>query len=90
MTPPPLIHTAVKLCPGPWALPCTVKYRLANSMCLFNRIQHGASCTCPPPQNNYHNVRLEWIVIWLIVVEVVVGLFELLGLFGVVGAHSRA
>jgi uncharacterized Rmd1/YagE family protein len=24
-------------------------------------------------QNNYHNVRLEWIVIWLIVVEVVVG-----------------
>lgn len=36
-------------------------------------------------QNNYHNVRLEWIVIWLIVVEVVVGLFELLGLFGLVG-----
>jgi len=30
-------------------------------------------------QNNYHNVRLEMIVIWLIVVEVVVGLFELLG-----------
>jgi uncharacterized Rmd1/YagE family protein len=30
-------------------------------------------------QNNYHSVRLEWIVIWLIVVEVVVGLFELLG-----------
>lgn len=38
-------------------------------------------------QNNYHSVRLEWIVIWLIVVEVVVGLFELLGLFGMVGAH---
>ncbi|KAL6757794.1 hypothetical protein V8C86DRAFT_2613487 [Haematococcus lacustris] len=38
-------------------------------------------------QNNFHNVRLEWIVIWLIVVEVIVGLFELLGLFGVVGTH---
>ena len=40
-------------------------------------------------QNNYHNVRLEWIVIWLIVVEVVVGLFELLGLFGLVG-HEKS
>ncbi len=40
-------------------------------------------------QNNYHNVRLEWIVIWLIVVEVVVGLFELLGLFGLVGHENR-
>ncbi len=36
---------------------------------------------------NTHNVRLEWIVIWLIVVEVVVGLFELLGLFGVIGVE---
>eukprot|EP00798_Chlamydomonas_sp_ICE-L_P024686 gene24686-10316_t len=36
-------------------------------------------------QNNYHSVRLEMVVIWLIVVEVVVGLFELLGLFGIVG-----
>ncbi|EFJ46435.1 hypothetical protein VOLCADRAFT_93224 [Volvox carteri f. nagariensis] len=40
-------------------------------------------------QNNYHNVRLEWIVIWLIVVEVVVGLFELLGLFGLVGHQDK-
>ncbi|KAG2435195.1 hypothetical protein HXX76_007278 [Chlamydomonas incerta] len=40
-------------------------------------------------QNNYHSVRLEWIVIWLIVVEVVVGLFELLGLFGVVGKQPE-
>ena len=29
-------------------------------------------------------VRLEWIVIWLIVVEVVVGLFEVAGLVGAV------
>ena len=29
-------------------------------------------------QNNFHTARLEWIVIWLIVVEVVVGLFECL------------
>ncbi|KAG2432440.1 hypothetical protein HXX76_008786 [Chlamydomonas incerta] len=39
-------------------------------------------------QNNHHGVRLEWIVIWLILVEVIVGVFELLGLFGVVGKHS--
>ena len=36
-------------------------------------------------QNNAHAARLEWVVIWLIVVEVVVGCFELLGLFGLVG-----
>jgi uncharacterized Rmd1/YagE family protein len=36
-------------------------------------------------QNNYHSARLEWIVIWLILVEVAVGLLELLGLFGWVG-----
>lgn len=36
-------------------------------------------------ENNHHNARLEWIVIWLIVVEVIVGVFELLGLFGLVG-----
>jgi len=38
-------------------------------------------------QNNYHNVRLEWIVIWLIVIEVFVGFFELLGLVGLVGSQ---
>lgn len=32
--------------------------------------------------NNSHIVRLDWVIIWLIVVEVVVGLLELLGLFG--------
>lgn len=36
-------------------------------------------------QNNYHTARLEWIVIWLIVVEVVVGLFECLSMAGWVG-----
>lgn len=36
-------------------------------------------------QNNHHSVRLEMIVIYLIVIEVVVGLMELLGLFGLVG-----
>lgn len=38
-------------------------------------------------ENNHHSARLEWIVIWLIVVEVVVGLLEVLGLFGLVGQH---
>ncbi len=36
-------------------------------------------------QNNHHMARLEWIVIWLIVVEVVVGLLDLMGLIGWVG-----
>ncbi|WIA12464.1 hypothetical protein OEZ86_003424 [Tetradesmus obliquus] len=36
-------------------------------------------------QNNHHSARLEWIVIYLIMVEVVVGLLEVLGLFGLVG-----
>lgn len=35
-------------------------------------------------QNNKHMVRLEWIVIWLIVVEVIVGLVEVAGLVGAV------
>lgn len=36
-------------------------------------------------QNNFHTARLEWIVIWLIVVEVVVGLFECASILGWVG-----
>ena len=36
-------------------------------------------------QNNSHTARLEWIVIWLIVVEVVVGLFECASILGWVG-----
>ncbi|KDD75005.1 YagE family hypothetical protein [Helicosporidium sp. ATCC 50920] len=36
-------------------------------------------------QNNFHGVRLEWIIIWLIVVEVVVGLFECASILGWVG-----
>lgn len=40
-------------------------------------------------QNNHHNSRLEWIVIWLIVVEVAVGLLELLGLFGMYGKETH-
>jgi hypothetical protein len=38
-------------------------------------------------ENNHHSARLEWIVIYLIMVEVVVGLLEVLGLFGLVGNH---
>jgi hypothetical protein len=33
------------------------------------------------------STRLGWIVIYLIVIEVIVGLLEILGLFGVVGEH---
>ncbi len=36
-------------------------------------------------EENRHGVRLELIIIWLIVVEVVLGFFELLELFGVIG-----
>ena len=35
-------------------------------------------------QNNNHTARLEWIVIWLILVEIIVGVFECLGIFGLV------
>lgn len=38
-------------------------------------------------QNNSHTARLEWIVIWLIVVEVIVGLFECASILGWVGTH---
>lgn len=31
-------------------------------------------------QNNFHTARLEWVVIWLIVIEIVVGLGELAGI----------
>ena len=34
--------------------------------------------------NNAHGARLEWIVIWLIVVEVVIGLFECLSILGLI------
>lgn len=39
-------------------------------------------------QNNFHGVRLEWIVIWLIVVECVVGLFECASILGWVGHEA--
>ncbi|GLC37490.1 sporulation protein rmd1 [Pleodorina starrii] len=39
-------------------------------------------------EENRHGNRLEWTVIWLIVVEVVLGLFELLELFGVIGPKN--
>jgi uncharacterized Rmd1/YagE family protein len=35
-------------------------------------------------ENNLHIARLEWIVIWLIVVEVVVGLLECASILGIV------
>jgi uncharacterized Rmd1/YagE family protein len=39
-------------------------------------------------QTNIHGVRLEWIVIWLIAVELLVGLLEVLALFGLIG-HEK-
>lgn len=36
-----------------------------------------------------HSVRIEWIIIWLIAVELVVGCVELLGLFGLVGREGH-
>ena len=35
-------------------------------------------------QNNFHAARLEWIIIWLLVVDVVLMLFQLASLFGLV------
>ena len=36
-------------------------------------------------QNNSHTARLEWIVIWLIGVEIVIGVFECASILGWVG-----
>ena len=33
-------------------------------------------------ENNVHGVRLEWIVIWLILIDLIFLLLELPGLFG--------
>mmetsp|Transcript_8157 Transcript_8157/g.23415 ORF Transcript_8157/g.23415 Transcript_8157/m.23415 type:complete len:422 (+) Transcript_8157:136-1401(+) len=38
--------------------------------------------------NNAHGQRLEWIVIWLIVIEVIIGIFECLSILGWVGPHQ--
>ena len=38
-------------------------------------------------QNNSHTARLEWIVIYLIVIEVIIGIFECLSIVGLVGKH---
>lgn len=35
-------------------------------------------------QNNWHASRLEWIIIWLLVIDVVLMLFQMLGIFGIV------
>lgn len=40
-------------------------------------------------QNNHHAARLELIIIWLIVIEVVVGLFECASLFGWFGGNGH-
>lgn len=36
-----------------------------------------------------HSSYLEWIIIWLIGVELVVGLVQLAGLFGLIGAERH-
>lgn len=41
-------------------------------------------------QNNWHASRLEWIIIWLLVIDVVLMLFQMLGIFGIVrNGHIR-
>lgn len=40
-------------------------------------------------QNNLHTTRLEWIVIWLILVEIIVGVVECLGMFGLVHGNKE-
>lgn len=68
------------------ALVLLVMPELAHALLVVPQVMNSCACV----QNNHHNSRLEWIVIWLIVVEVVVGMFELLGLFGLVGNEKHA
>lgn len=58
-----------------------------NEMFLWLQVLQEMLDMLRDHENNHHNARLEWIVIWLIVIEVVVGVLEVLGLFGVVGGH---
>ncbi len=64
-------------------------------VCKLRSCSLSVSHACPPSsqemldmlrdhQNNEHGVRLEWIVIWLIVVEVVIGVLEVAEMFGYV------
>jgi uncharacterized Rmd1/YagE family protein len=36
-------------------------------------------------QNNSHTARLEWVVIWLIGIELLIGVFEVLSILGWIG-----
>lgn len=40
-------------------------------------------------QNQKHGARLEWIVIWLILLELVIGIFEVASIMGWLGHHPH-
>jgi hypothetical protein len=81
-------HAAV---PG-WII-CTALSYLTTTQCV--RILSGLGAGCYSRRSVVPallwfcacSTRLGWIVIYLIVIEVIVGLLEILGLFGVVGEH---
>lgn len=60
----------------------------SSMICACALLTHThSSPTTTTTQNAHHAGRLEWIVIWLIVIEVLVGLLEVAGLFGFIGHH---
>lgn len=70
--------------------PCSARAAVLEQRPLLTWAPPG--CACRPRRlrdhsNNAHTSRLEWVVIWLIVIEVIVGLFECASILGWVGGH---
>eukprot|EP00882_Tetradesmus_deserticola_P033059 GHRQ01037730.1.p4 GENE.GHRQ01037730.1~~GHRQ01037730.1.p4 ORF type:complete len:105 (+),score=46.04 GHRQ01037730.1:161-475(+) len=78
-----LLH-ACSLQPVLWSASSLL--RLGPTCCVLQVLQEMLDML-RDHENNHHSARLEWIVIYLIMVEVVVGLLEVLGLFGLVGSE---
>ena len=71
-----VLRSAIHLTLGPRAAGCAHAQVLQEMLDMLRN-----------HQNNNHTARLEWIVIYLIVIEVIIGIFECLSIVGLVGKH---